>query len=416
MVTYPVHKVLIYAQNLETLPLAEGTQSLGSMVQKVVDGSWSALQPSGGQTLSTIPVNLSLSEVAIETFRKSLERSVEFEHAWFDSGMPSVASWLSEGTATIPGTVKPSVRRLIEQVTTTTSNAIQSEEDTQLHEAKAREIPTTIKDVLDRGISVWAENAHTELRDRLNGAFISHSWSKLKWWKLFWRVDEVGFVTSDILNRAWLVDAEKEMIWISGQMQQSGLLGQSKSEEILKVPEPKAVKTSLYKGPEAPTLADVLDDVKPFTPDEEEPLVLHAWPQSISYARSSIARYTVPPLQALSQTLLLQTLSTTLLTSSLSVLVYVGVSSTSVYEAGAIAALGLVVSLRRLQKKWESARNEWKFGVRDQGRKVLRHEEALLRDTIKHGGEVQFDFAAVELRKTAKEALAKAQKALDEVS
>lgn len=416
MVTHPVHKVLIYANGLENLPAISVTQYIGSMVKKVVDGSWSALHQSGRPSPSTIPVNLGLGEVAIETFRQSLERSMEFEHAWFDSGMPSVASWLSEGTEGSPGTLKPSVQRLIEQIITTTSEVIQDEENTQLQEAKAREVPIATRDILEQDISVWAENAHTELRDRLNGAFVSDSWSKLKWWKLFWRVDEVGFVTSDILNRAWLIDAEKEMIWISGRIQQSELLGQPKSRAASKATEPEEVKTGLFSGPEAPSVSDVLDDVKPFKPDEEEPLVVQPWPQNISYARSALSRFTIPPLQALSQTLMLQTVSTTFLTSTLSALVYVSVSSTSWYEAGTIAALGLVFSLRRLQKKWESARSHWQSGVREHGRKVLRREEEGLREPVKHGGEVQFDFAAAELRKTARESLAKVREALDGVS
>ena len=416
MVTYPVHKVLIYAESLGALPAIGDVQYMGSMIQRVVDGSWSALQSSGGQAPSIIPVNLSLSEVGIDSFRKSVERSIEFEHAWFDSGMPSIATWLSEGTESSSETLKPSVRRLVELISTNISQGIQKEEDTHLQESKAKEVPKTTKDIIEQGISAWAENAHTELRDRLNSAFVSKSWSKTKWWKLFWRVDEVGFVASDILNRAWLVDAEKEMIWISGRIQQSGLLGLPKLKPPAKASKPEHVKTGLFSGPEAPTVADLLDDVEPFEPDKEEALVVHPWPQNISYARSALSRFTIPPLQVLSQTLTLQTVSTAFLTSTLSALVYVGVSSTSLYEAGTIAALGLVLSLRRLQKNWEGAREQWKFAVRENGREVLRREEQILRDTVKRGGEVQFDLAAVEQRRIASEALAKVQDALDEVS
>ena len=416
VVTYPVHKVLIYAEGLGSLPAVGNAHYMGSMIQRVANGTWSALQPSRGQAPSIIPVNLSLGEVAIETFRKSLERSVEFEHAWFDSGMPSIASWLSEGTNASSKTLKPSLRRLLELISSATAQSIKAEEDTQLSEAKAAEVPTATRDTMEEGIATWAENAHTELRDRLNSAFLSRSWGKTKWWKLFWRVDEVGFTTLNILNRAWLVDAEKEMIWISGRIQQSGLVGLPKHKPPPQATDPDDLQPGVFSGARESRIIDVLDDVKLFEPDEEEPLVLHPWPQNISFARSALARTTIPPLQALSQTLMLQTLSTTFLTSTLSALVYVGVSSTSAYEAGTVAALGLAFALQRLQKNWESAREQWKCAVRESGRDVLRKEEQLLRDTVKRGGEVQFDLAAVGQRKVAGEALAKVQIALDELA
>ena len=413
MVTYPIHKALIYVEGLGALPSVGNAQETGSMIKGVVDGSWSALQPSREQTAPLIAVNLNLGEVAIETFRKSLERSVEFEHAWFDSGMPSVASWLSEGTEAQSTTLKPSVRRLIELISTTTSRAIQQEEDTQLQEAAAKEIPTLTRDIIDQAVSTWAENAHTELRDRLNSAFVSKSWKKTKWWKLFWRVDEVGFITSDILNRAWLIDAEKEMIWIAGRIFQSGLLGPPKLRPPSPKPDPEDVHM-LGGTPVVATVGDLFDEVKPFEPEEEEPLVFHPWPQDISHARSALSRITIPPFQALAQTLVLQTVSTTFLTSSLSALVYISVSATSVYEAGTIAALGLVFSLRRLQTKWERARREWESAVRENGREVLRREEGVLREAVNERREENLDLAAVEQRRVATQAVGMVKEALNE--
>ena len=414
LVTYPVHKVIIYADNLGSLPAIGNAQYVGSMIQRVVNGTWSALQPSGGQSPSIIPINLDLGELAIETFRKSIERAIEFEHTWYDSGMASVAFWLSEGTSASPDSPKPSLRRLIELISISTTRSIKLEEETQLKEAKALEISTTTKDALDRSISTWSENAHTELRDRLGSVFHSKSWRKTKWWKLFWRVDEVGFITSNILNRAWLVEAEKEMIWLSGRIQQSGLLGIVEPK-----PRPQQQENHInddapevFTGPRESRIIDVLDDVKPFEPDEEEIDILHPWPQNITSARTSLSRTTIPSLQTLSQTLMLQSVSTTFLTSTLSVLAYIGVSSTSAYEAGTIAALGLVFALRRLQKNWEGARKQWQNAVQEAGRTVLRKEEQLLRDTVKRGGDVPFDFESVKQRKIASEALVEIEDAL----
>ena len=49
------------------------------------------------------------------------------------------------------------------------------------------------------------------------------------------------------------------------------------------------------------------------------------------------------------------------------------------YEAGAVAAFGLVWSLRRMQKKWETARKFWEGEVREEGRKAVRAVEGVVR-------------------------------------
>ena len=415
LVTYPVHKVLVYADGLGDLPIFGNTQIPGAMLQRVVNGTWSSLQTGGERAPSVLPVNLSLSEKAIGTFRMSLEKAVEYEHAWFDSGLPGVASWLSAGTESSSTELKPAVRRLIEAHSLNTAQAIRNEEALQLKQATASEVPMATRNIIEEAITFWAENAHTELRDRLNGAFLSKSWGKTTWWKLFWRVDEVSFTALNILSRAWLVDAEKEMIWISGRIQQSGLLGPPEESFTPNTAVIDEKKGSFLEFNRKQGLRDVMDEAKPIEPDEKEQIVLHPWPQNIPLARTALSVTTVPPLHAVAQTLTLQTVSTTFLTSTLSALIYVSVSSSTVYEAGAIAAAGLVLSLRRLQKKWEHAREEWAMGIREEGAEELRSVEQLLRDTVNKGGEVKFDFDADRRRRIAREALEEVQDALDEI-
>lgn len=48
------------------------------------------------------------------------------------------------------------------------------------------------------------------------------------------------------------------------------------------------------------------------------------------------------------------------------------------YEAGAVAALGTVWSLRRMQGKWETARKFWEGEVREEGRKAVREVEGVV--------------------------------------
>lgn len=91
---------------------------------------------------------------------------------------------------------------------------------------------------------------------------------------------------------------------------------------------------------------------------------------------------------------------------------YISISTTSVYEAGTIAALGLVYSMRRLQKRWEDVRLSWKEGIREQGRTALRVIERRWSDLIRDGGKHEIDDVSLgEIRK-AREAVAKVESAL----
>ena len=412
-ITFPVHKVIIYQeglQDLDTIPKI-GMHD-GRMFKVIIDWSWSTLQQQSQNDRSVSPINLALGEAAIDAFRQSLQRSVEYEHLWFDAGMPGVATWLPDGTEAQDGGMKPTIRGLLEVICNNARKSIAQEDESSIQRQKNSTISVATKNIIEQGISIWAENAHTELRDRLNSAFHSQSWKRIKWWKLFWRVDDVGYIASDILQKAWLVEAEKEMIWISGRIHQSRLLGLPKLRPTA-VLDPDDEQT-LGGHPPAPSLSDLVEKVSSHEVIEDQ-VFQHPWLQNIYRARSALSRFTVPPLQSLSQSLLLQTISTNALTSSLSALLYVSVSTTSPYEAGAIAAVGLVWSLRRLQTRWENARRTWEAQIREDGRRVLRHVEDVARATVREGGTGEVDRLGEEARRVAREAVARAERTLEDM-
>ena len=134
------------------------------------------------------------------------------------------------------------------------------------------------------------------------------------------------------------------------------------------------------------------------------------WPLEIPTTRAFLVADTIPALQALAQKLVLQTLTISTLSTAFAGLVYVSTLSTSLYEAGAIAALGVVWSLRRMQGKWETARKFWEGEVREEGRKAVRGVESVVMNAL-----VQKDRpleGAEELVRAA-EALEKAEAALE---
>lgn len=348
------------------------------MARQVIDGAWVNLQLKAHPEEATSAVNVKLGEDAITMFRQDLGKSVQFEKDWFDSGMATVISWLVTGTSSSSQGVKQSVADLINLTLDTVSQRLQQDESQKHAEAaKAAVSITTLQD-LDRSVTVWAENAHTELRDRLDAALHRKVWTKTRWWKLLWRVDEVGFNVCEILEQAWLVDAEKELIWISGRIHESGLLG-------------------------SPTMRR--------RPAEEAdaPMETQPWARDLEFSRSALIRNSVPPLQALAQKLLLQSVSTTVLASTFSALIYVSVSTTSAFEAGAVAALGLVYSLRRLQKRWETARRTWQEAIRENGRDTLRRCEDRLRGLIQGGGTTRLADADLQVLDSARKAVQQAR-------
>lgn len=412
-ITFPVHKTLMYQEGLQDLDnIPKISMHEERMFKVILDWSWSTLQQQSQNPQSVSPVNLALGEAAIDAFRQSLQRSVEYEHLWFDAGMSSITAWILEGTESHDGGLKPAICGLLQTICNNADKAIAQEDESSVQRQKATTVSITTKAIIEQDISDWAENAHTELRDRLNSAFQSRSWKRIKWWKLFWRVDDVGYIASDILQKAWLVEAEKEMIWIAGRIRQSGLLGPSK------IRPPAALnpddEQTLGGHPPAPSLFDLIEKVPSDEVVDEQDLQ-QPWPQTILHARSALSRYTVPPLQSLSQSLLSQTISTNALTSSLSALLYISVSTTSMYEAGAIAAVGLVWSLRRLQTKWENARSTWEAQVREDGRRVLRNVEEDAREVVREGGGGEVDELGREARGKAREAVARVERELEEM-
>ena len=140
------------------------------------------------------------------------------------------------------------------------------------------------------------------------------------------------------------------------------------------------------------------------------------WPTVIPNARMALLQTTIPPLQALAQRLVLTTLSTTSLSSALATLLYVSSASTSVFEAGAVAALGLVLSLRHMQKLWEGARSVWESRLREDGRTTLKSTEEGDSAVIRAGGiegGVDQDNEKREERREARERVARVLAALN---
>lgn len=419
MISYPIHKVLVYGEGVQgiiAMPQVVSTacdEKIDSLIKGAVNADWQSPEAPEPAEESITLINLTQAESAIASFRASVNNSFDYEHKWLASNLPALTDFLSSGTKPGPSqTLKPALHSLISTILNETTAAISVAHSSQLAALASSTVPDTTRNNLSEAITRWAEAAHIELRDGLALAFASPAWRKTAWWKLLWRVDDVGFMAAQILQRSFLVEAEKEIIWIGGRMQQAGLLPSLPDQ-----PQKRKVPTqSLGAEPPAPRIVDVL----PPSPSTEHDLyvlpkanVQSSRPNQIGLARADLLA-SVSPLQALAQTLLLQSLSTTIVTSALSALMYVSISTTSTYEAGAIGTLGFVWSARRLQREWEKAREEWVGRVMEDGRKVLGAVEGECRRVIAEGGRERMDQSAEEEEeKVAGEAVERAKGVLD---
>jgi hypothetical protein len=386
------------------------------MIKGVADAKWRNLQEVAHSDQVPSPINLALAESAIGNFRQSLENGLKYERGWFESGLAGVSAWFFDGLDAKPNRLKPSQRQLVETICNNVERAITREEVSDSENRAMAAIPTAMRDSLEQDVASWAEFAHTELRSQLDFWFRSRNWKKLAWWKLMWRVDDISFITFDVLQRAWLVEAEKEMIWLSGRLEEAGL-GDPEKRMRRPAPSPESSKPKIGDSPQAPLISDIVaqiiaDKNRDIPPFED---VLRPWPQDISRGRATLCLNTIPALQALAQRLLVQAISTTVLTSSLSALIYMSLSSPSLYEAGTVAAVGFVYSLRRLQGRWGLARERWEENVRTEGIRMLRELEAKMRTMVKEGGKPSADEEMVEQRRAAKNSVEKVRQVLEEL-
>ena len=407
-VTTPVHKSLIIADGisgaaaLQSYPLELG---LGLTEAAV---NFRSIHREDAMSFRWNVVDIERGSAALRSFRQSVDNAMAYEQDWFASGAPELLEWFKNDTAPTDGSMKAPLRSLIETLLRNTSQGIRHEEARRLSVALSAKLSSSKMESLRQGLSQWAERAHTELRDSLDVAFKGRRWRKLGWWKLFWRVDDVSMIATDILNQRFLTDAEREVIYLAGVIDEAlskdAPVTFDKNWAYMTVA--KEEKPGILEHAPPPKIQDLIETKD----DSLKEIKPQPWPLEIPMTRALLASDTIPALQALAQKLILHTLTTSTFSTAFAGLIYVSTLSTSLYEAGAVAALGIVWSLRRMQGKWETARKFWEGEVREEGRKAVRGVESIVtnalipRDRLLEGAE--------ELEE-AKEALKKAETALE---
>ncbi|KAI1005223.1 hypothetical protein K3495_g2992 [Podosphaera aphanis] len=403
-ITMPIHRALLVSEDLRGAAMILGYPSKlhsGEITKTAID---LRVPENQKETLPCQIVDVDLASQALDSFRQSTQNASIYEKKWSASGLPEILNWLKQETST-KSQMSSSLQILI---TSVLQNAKRTLEMDQTHQvALARSGSATPVEIsrLRQELQKWSCRAHTELRDQLEVAFNSRAWCKLKWWKLFWRVDDVSMVASSILNQRFLTRAEQEVIFLAGRIKERGITKESEKT----FPNPVVddlPKARLGAEPPAPQLKDF---VVPTEDDLHLMVTIQPWPQDIRLTRFYMSQKTVPALQALAQKLVIQTLSTSSLATAFSVLAYLSSASIDPYEAGIVAAFGIVLSLKRIQSKWEGARKFWEDEVQEEGRKAIKTIEMTVNTSLTVNSEISVD----QETQRAKSAIQAAEEALN---
>ena len=426
-VRYPVHRSVIVAEGIA------GAVEYGRLPVTLIDSNMIhaaisvPLRPSNGkQSKEPNPsgddVDIDLANHAVELFRTSKANGAEFSEEWQRSRLPLLGEWITGSKTPSVSGMNSAVHNLIISVLSRTSTSIAQAEDSETIATSAATIPETKRTDLQSAISEWSADGHRDLQLNLDTAFSSsQAWRRTAWWRLFWRTDDVTISASQVLRESWLTEAEQRLAFLSGRISEAGLatadalktrapqlLNQGRREELEDYERDKARTETVAELMQMPSMLARMQQQSGVNAQFNPP-----WPQTINLSRQYMLHTLVPQMHRKAQALLVTTLSTIGGAAAFSAWFYVATAGLGLYESGAIVSLGLVWSLRRLQKEWGKEREEFASLVREDARRVLVEVESHLRKIVKEGGRAIVKAEDVRSWQEAREAVDRCREALD---
>jgi hypothetical protein len=428
-VRYPVHKALIVGDGVE------GAVECGQMIKAGLNAELIASAMNLSMTVPAVAdseaqddrlgkvINIDLAGHALGLFRESRANGARFSEEWEASRVSAISEWLAEAIAKTSTGLKQAVQAQIDSALRSTAQAVDQIQLERTTEVKKTTIADTKRHALQEAITTWSAEAHRDLQMNITTAFESKSWHRTAWFRLLWRIDDVTFSAADILQRSWLQEAEQNLAFLSGRIVESGIA----TADELKL---SGVEQRLLENG-TKTEMETYEAVKDHTESVAELMQMPAmlsklqeqsginalfdppWPQMITLSRATMLHTLVPTLHRKAQTLLMSTLTTISGTTALGAWLLVATAGSAAAEAGAVAALGLVWSLRRMQTKWGSKRSEFEIAVRENGRRVLAEVEGQLRVIVSRGGQVNVRVEDVQTWQRARDGVDGARRALE---
>jgi hypothetical protein len=318
---YPVHKALVCMESIEQIVAAARSPLDFKRIH------WMLL-PSFSASTSSTTSNPTASNSA-----ESLNLANFFKPAW---------NWIF----TTPSTTV--IRDLIQDVLTTSLSRIPASESPQVSPYNSytpypntpqtpSPQPASIPLELITAVKSWSMTAHTEVQS-LDKVFLEKRWKELEWWKLPWRVDDVSVVAADVVKESFLPFAERDGVFLAGQV----------------------------AGFSSPCSSFSLTPLSTTTTAATNPSSNYKYNTSISHTRQKIIKETIPSLHISAQRILFSAVSTNALAAvTAGMLMASGIDA---FTSGSILAAGAVASAAYTQRNWNRVRRGFEESVKEMAR------------------------------------------------
>ena len=421
-ISQPVHSCLLVTKGLDELMLAAellaSTKFLAledrEFVRLVVNLEDTKEKISGQVLL----LNANKAEDGLAAIRRSIGEATDYEHKWVDSGMPAVSSWLTLASAAKSEAQLPiPVKALISSLLTTATTNLRIQAALEPRSNNARVLGIATRTGLEYTIEEFSSNAHQELQSGLASAWGSRNWRKLAWYKLFWRVDDVGLIITDLVTNAWLPRTERAVYELSGRLTQVGITPveaqppppAASTPEAEAAPVLQAQADIATEPPIEPVLVNTTGTTEVQLVPIPQPLPLSL---SISRTRSQQMEHAIAELTSTAQQIVLKTASLAGFSGGLSLLTYLTITPGSLYEAGTIAALGTAFALWRMQGDWQKATKWLEDALYDEGRTAIQRLVRRMRELVEDSSRPVEDEVEVQSRRQAEDSVLRAKEEL----
>lgn len=425
-ISQPVHSTLLATNGLdELMAAAELLASTNFVAPEDRMSVQSVVNLEGIKTKApgeVLIVDATKAEEGLAAIRRSVTEARTYEHKWMDSGIPLLTNWLTSASAArSKGPIPAPVKTLIHSVLTNATRNLQAQAALEKRSNAARSINYATKANLEEMIEEFSRNAHQELQSGLSSAWSSRNWRKLAWYKLFWRVDDVGLIITDLVMNAWLPRTERAVYELSGRFSQAGIslmdVPQNDNTTALpnkeKIVEPTQVLQAQAGVATEPAIEPVVVNRMGRAEVEMAPIPRPVpLSSSISAIRATQIDRAITSLSSTAQQIVLKTLSLTGLSAGLSGLTYVSVAG-SMYEAGTIVALGTAFALWRMQSDWLTTTKTLETGLHEEGKTLIRRIVGRMRDLVDQGSKVVEDEVEIRTRREAEDAVLRAKEELE---
>lgn len=394
-VHFPVHRAFLVANGFDELLLlfrilsiTGGSRQNGrGLVERVFDAGGSV---QGFSSSSMIAINSSTANQGLGLIRENLTKASDFERLWRESAIDALKSKIQPDIASSGRPLPITLNHLIRSILGDASSAVEKEALNSINITNSRSVKDSTRETLSNALDLFSRRAHTELQSGIEEACASTSWEKLNWYKLFWRVDDVPLIVSDLVERYWLPQSERAVCELSGRLVQAGL------------------------SPMVPGALAAADLTRFQTQFWDLQSSISA--NKISDARRALSQISSSDLTIKAQNALAKMLAFTGGSGILAATAYFSIPLAGLYESGSILAFGIIFALRRLQVDWESYRRHWSERLLEAGSDTIKDVESRLRWSIRDGGRAVEDETELKIRTEAESALQGAQEALSKLS